>query len=244
MLQGIISWWTLATVCAFFIKGLCGFANTLIFQSILSFSENNVSISPVELVLGYPSNMLLAFHERKNIKWKTCLPVSLLIMVGCIPGILFLKNVDTRLIKLGFGVLVFLIGIEMLFRELKQNKMKPSKVLLVVVGILSGILCGLYGIGILLAAYMSRATDNPNELKANLSMVFLCENTIRIILYSITGIVTLGTLWAAIKLLPFMLIGLYSGIFCSRIIDSRKAKFMVIILLMLSGVLLVFNTIR
>ena len=30
-------YWILATLTAFFIKGLCGFANTLVFTSILSF---------------------------------------------------------------------------------------------------------------------------------------------------------------------------------------------------------------
>ena len=47
-----MAWFIAATLAAFFIKGLCGFANTLIFQSILSFSVNNADISPVELVPG------------------------------------------------------------------------------------------------------------------------------------------------------------------------------------------------
>ena len=58
--------WIIAAICAFFIKGLCGFANTLVFTSILSFGVNNASISPVELLLGYPGNLLLAWKERKN----------------------------------------------------------------------------------------------------------------------------------------------------------------------------------
>lgn len=64
--------WIIAAICAFFIKGLCGFANTLVFTSILSFGVNNASISPVELLLGYPGNLLLAWKERKKINWKIC----------------------------------------------------------------------------------------------------------------------------------------------------------------------------
>ena len=30
--------WIIAAICAFFIKGLCGFANTLVFTSILKYS--------------------------------------------------------------------------------------------------------------------------------------------------------------------------------------------------------------
>lgn len=55
--------WILATLIAFFIKGLCGFANTLIFTSILSFGSANVNISPVDLILGCPTNLIMV--------WKT-----------------------------------------------------------------------------------------------------------------------------------------------------------------------------
>ncbi len=44
--------WILATIVAFYIKGLCGFANTLVFTSILGFGTNNINISPIE-VDGY-----------------------------------------------------------------------------------------------------------------------------------------------------------------------------------------------
>ncbi len=30
-------WWIIATICAFFVKGLCGFANTLVFYDNLKF---------------------------------------------------------------------------------------------------------------------------------------------------------------------------------------------------------------
>ena len=88
-------WWILATLCAFYIKGLCGFANTLVFTSILSFTNSNRNISPVELFLGFPTNAILAFKERKNIHWRLCLPLAVLVILGNIPGILFLKNADT-----------------------------------------------------------------------------------------------------------------------------------------------------
>ena len=58
-------WWVVASLAAFFVKGLCGFANTLVFTGILSFGNNNISISPTELVLGYPTNIILAWRERK-----------------------------------------------------------------------------------------------------------------------------------------------------------------------------------
>ena len=175
-------WWVIAAVSAFFVKGLCGFANTLVFTTILSFGNNNVNISPVELILGYPSNAVLAWKERRSIKWSICVPLAILVIVGSIPGILFLKNADTTVIKIIFGFVIICIGTEMLLREIKAKKMKQSKLVLGIIGFLSGLLCGLYGIGALLGAYISRVTDDSHSFKANICVVFLAENTFRIIM--------------------------------------------------------------
>ena len=61
-------WWIVATLLAFFVKGLCGFANTLVFTSILSFGNSNINISPVDLMLTYPPNLIMAWKERRNIQ--------------------------------------------------------------------------------------------------------------------------------------------------------------------------------
>ena len=80
----------------------------------MSFGNNNRNISPAELLLGYPTNVIMAWKERRSIQWKICIPLSALVIAGSIPGIL------------------------------------------------SGLLCGLYGIGALLGAYVSRVTEDSH----------------------------------------------------------------------------------
>lgn len=232
--------WIIATLCAFFIKGLCGFANTLVFTSILSFGANNINISPVELVLGYPTNLILALKERKQISWWMCLPLAVLVILGSIPGVFVLKNVDTGIVKTIFGFIIILLGIEMLLREFHPKQMKQSMPMLILVGILSGLLCGLYGVGALLGAYLSRVTDNTHSFKANICVVFLVENTFRIVLYACTGILHLAILKKALILAPFMLIGLFGGMFAGNILNEKLIKRLVILLLIISGFALIF----
>lgn len=233
-------WWT-AAVCAFFIKGLCGFANTLVFTTILSFAADNARISPVELLLGYPSNLILMWKERRFIRWKLCLPLSALVTAGSIPGILFLKNTDAGVIKVIFGVVIFLLGLEMLLRELRQKKVRQSRAVLMIVGVLSGLLCGLYGVGALLGAYLSRVTEDSASFKANICVVFLVENTLRIFLYALWGILTVEILKQAVLLLPFMLAGLGLGMLGSRVLDEARVKKCVTVMLMLSGAALILR---
>lgn len=236
-------YWIVATVAAFFVKGLCGFANTLVFTSILSFGVSNANISPVELLLGFPTNVILAWKERKSIRWGICLPLALLVVIGTIPGALFLKNADSGSIKIVFGVIIVLIGLEMLLRSRNTAGLKQSKVVLVIIGILSGVLCGLYGVGALLGAYISRVTDDSHSFKANICTVFVIENILRIILYSVWGILTFDIFRQAVVLIPFMLIGLCAGMLSGKFLDEKIVRKLVILMLIISGAALIVTNI-
>lgn len=235
--------WIIATVVAYFIKGLCGFANTLVFTTILSFGTPNVNISPIDLLIGYPTNLILTWENRKKLDSKVYLPLIALVIIGSIPGVFMLKNVNTSIIKLIFGVVVIVLGLEMLLREYSKDSGKSSRILLAIIGVASGVLCGLFGVGALLAAYVSRVTDDSQSFKANISAVFIVDNTFRIILYSTLHILTLDTLKRGLILIPFVLIGLIAGMKCSSIMNKNLAKKITTLLLVISGISLVIKNI-
>lgn len=233
-------WWVAAAVCAYFVKGLCGFGNTLVFTTVLAFGHDNVNISPVDLLLGYPSNVYFAWRERKHINWRICLPLIALILLGNIPGMLFLKNADTRLIKIIFGIVTMLIGADMLLR--KGGEGKQSKWMLGAIGLLSGVLCGLYGVGALISAYISRVTKDTHAFKGNMCMVFTAENTFRLIVYACLGILTGDVALRALVLALPMVAAFFLGIGAGKRLDEAKAKRLVILMLIFSGAALVVNS--
>lgn len=235
--------WIIATVVAYFIKGLCGFANTLVFTTILSFGTPNVNISPIDLLIGYPTNLILTWENRKKLDSKVYLPLIALVIIGSIPGVFMLKNVNTSIIKLIFGVVVIVLCLEMLLREYSKDSGKSSRILLAIIGVASGVLCGLFGVGALLAAYVSRVTDDSQSFKANISAVFIVDNTFRIILYSTLHILTLDTLKRGLILIPFVLIGLIAGMKYSSIMNKNLAKKITALLLVISGISLVIKNI-
>ncbi len=234
-------WLIVATLCSSFVKGICGFADGLVFTTILSFSINNIDISPLELMIASPGNVIIAWKERKNLDWKVCLPIVTLVLLGDIPGIFLLKNVDARIIKVIFGVIIIGMAVEMLFREKAKKRGRQSGLGLTVIGLLSGILCGLYGIGALLAAYMDRVTEDSHSFKGNLCFVFSVECTFRIIVYSCVGILTWSVFSQAVLMIPVMLLGLALGIKSSSRFDEKFTKKLVMIILMLSGAALIVN---
>lgn len=235
-------WWIIATLIAFFVKGLCGFANTLVFTTILSFGQSNLAISPVELLLGYPTNAILAWKERRAIDWQVCIPLCIMVLAGCLPGAFLLKNMDAGIIKVCFGAVIVLIALEMLLRGGKGSTGKQSKWLMTAVGVLSGMLCGLFGVGALLGAYLSHVTDDTHAFKGNLCMVFFVENTFRVILYIASGIITLEAFTQAIWLAPVMLLSLWLGLRASRVMNEKAAKKVVLVMLLVSGLALIISS--
>lgn len=233
--------WIFATTVSYFIKGLCGFANTLVFTSILSFGVSNADISPIDLLLGCPSNLILTWKNRKNLDPKVYLPLAALVLAGSLPGAFLLKSVDAGALKLLFGVVVIAFGIEMLLRESGKKQTRSPKWVLAVIGVTAGVMCGLFGVGALLAVYVSRVTENGSSFKANISAVFIADNTFRIVLYSALGLLTPDTLKFAAMLIPFALLGLFLGIRCSDRMEEKLVKRVTSVLLVLSGISLILK---
>lgn len=231
----------IAILLAYIVKGVCGFANTLVFGSIMSFSDKTINITPIDLLVGMPANAVLTIKERKSLKLNVIVPLSLLVIAGIIPGVIFLKNGDVNVLKAVFGFAVVLIGVETLLRERQQKKMQRSKWVLAIIGIISGVLCGLFGVGAFLVAYISRTTENQSQFRGNICAVFLIENTFRLILYSINGIINKDIFLLSIKLIPVMLAGLFIGILISKFINEKAIKKIVVVMLMLTGVSLIIT---
>ncbi len=227
--------YAIAVILAYTVKGLTGFANTLVFSTIMSFSSVNIAnITPIELVLGTPSNIFIAVRERKGFRWRVVVPLASLMVIGCIPGALVLKFGNPALVKMLFGVGVTLVGLQTLLTD--RLNLKPNKIALCAIGIIAGVMCGMYGIGALLVAYVTKTTKTPEEFRANVCFVFILVDIFRTILYISTGIFTPDIFIMALKLAPFMIIGMTAGTILSKKLDAALVKKIIMIMLVLSGV--------
>jgi uncharacterized membrane protein YfcA len=230
-------WLAAGVFLSYIIKGMCGFANTLVFSSIMAFHVDNVDISPLDLVIGIPANLCQFWRNRRNIRKKEALLLASLVIAGIIPGALLLKSGDTHGIKLLFGGVVVALGLEMLVGEIRGcAPKKPHPAALLAVGIAAGLMVGLFGIGALLAVYVGRTAANSAEFKGTLAVVFLVDNATRLTLYTATGILNAQVLRLAVLCLPLMLAGLLLGMWLARYVNEHRAKLLVDGFLVLSGV--------
>lgn len=231
--------WIIAAFAAGFIKGLCGVGDAPVFSAIMSFAANNIDISPVSVVPSVVSNIIISWQNRKSLQTRIWVPTALLLIAGTIPGILLLKNVDTGTLKLVFGFFIILVGILMLYNELGTRKIKPSKWLLLTVGVLAGITSGLFGIGVLLVVYITLTTEDMSSFKGNICAIYAAENFVRLILYIIFGLYTRSVLTHVALILPFQFAGVFLGMRSAAFLDERRAKLIVMAVLILSGIMIV-----
>ncbi len=234
----------LAVFLSYFLKGITGFGNTLVMAPLFSFVVPNRITTPIDLLMSVPTNAYLAWRERKAIKPGIVIPLSLMLLAGVIPGTFLLKTGDDRLLKGFLGLVVIGIGIELLTRKAGRNaSRKGNPVLLAAVGILSGILAGLYGISAPLIAYISRTTENRSAFRANICCVFFIDNIFRLAYYMIAGILTKAILLKFLLLSPAVALGLYAGIKVDKRLREDTVKKAMVCLLIVSGAVLFINNV-
>lgn len=233
----------IATLFAYFIKAITGFGNTLVMNSLFSFVVSNRLTTPVDLIFSIPTNTYIVWRERRNLSMKVVIPLSFMLLAGIIPGTFLLKVGSDRILKSILGVVVVGMALEMLTRKPNKREIrKTNPISLIVIGILSGILAGLYGIGALLVAYISRTTDNKSEFRANICCVFLVDNIFRFFLYLFTGILNKEILLTALFLSPAVFIGILIGVKVDSKMKEETVKKSVIALLIISGMVLLLKS--
>ncbi len=228
--------WCLAVLIGYFVKGVAGIGNTLVVTSMMSYTRTNADITPVELLLCVPTNLTLAIANRKSIDWKLAFPPLLMVLAGDLLGVLLLANMDVVVMKIIFGVALILLGIEAILRDRRKGQSAPNPAAMTVLGVAAGVLCGMFGVGALLAAYFARVTRDDAAYKGSMCMIFAVENLFRVIAYGVTGLLTVSALRNTAILLPFMAAGLFLGMKCSGRLNVRVMKLVVNGLLIVSGI--------
>lgn len=235
----------IATLIAYFVKGITGFGNTLVMSPLFSFVVSNRITTPIDLILSIPTNAYIAWRNRKSISLRIVIPLSLMLLAGTIPGVFLLKVGNDWVLKAILGIVVIGMAIEMLTRKNTENNIKKrnNAALLVIIGVLAGIMAGLYGIGALLVAYINRTTDNRSEFRANICCVFLVDNVFRFILYLVTGILNKEIFYMSLWLFPAVILGMIIGIKVDARMKETEVKNTVIVLLIISGATLLLKSI-
>lgn len=228
------------TALAYVVKGVAGFGNTLVMNGLFSLTISNRLTSPADLLISLPANLYLTWRERSSLSWRVVVPLSLMLLAGMIPGVWLLKIGSDWVLKTVLGLAIIGLAVEMLTRKpAPPAKGQGQKVGLLLVGVVSGVLAGMFGIGALLAAYVGRTTDNQSAFRANLCLVFVVDNVVRTMAYLVTGLLNWEIVKFALFLAPAAALGLFVSVRWGKRLSVKAVKLTTCGMLILSGAVLV-----
>ena len=232
-------------VFSFTIKFLIGFGNPLISSPLLSMRMDNTLITPGTLLIDLPTNGYLAWKNRHAIQPRKIFFLLVGMICGIIPGTWLLRFSLPWILKTLLGVVVLYLGLEMATRHLRLAKEPGSdpKWVALAVAFVAGICAGLFGISMILVAYLQRNTKNYDEFKGSICFLFFGENTFRTILYAVSGLFTPQVLLFSAVSAAGAVTGLGLSTFLAPHIDDKKLYKFAIALFIFGGISIIVKSV-
>lgn len=220
---------------SFIIKGLVGFGDPLIFNPLLSVRMDNKHISPGMLPVSILLNAFIVYKSRDSIHPRRLLPICFWVVLGIVPGTLLLKYSSSWTLKVTLGVLIILLGLEMLTRK-DEATARPNAVFMAVMSFSSGVTAALFGINLLFLVYLERTTTDRDEFRGSVCLVFLVESVFRLISYLANGIITPFSLQISAISVPAALLGTWLGMQIDKKIDDSLIKKLIVYVFIIGGI--------
>lgn len=177
---------------------------------------------------------------RKNIAFKTALPMLAAAMVSIPIAVYFAAKVSAKIFEILLGAVLVLLSLYFLFFN-KKIKIKPTPINGVIAGALGGVLNGLFSTGgpPIVLYLTSVGADNVTYF-ATIQFYFSMTNIYATATRAINGLVT----WELVLYAAFGFVGCLIGDTIGKLVfdklDAKKLKTVIYIAMIISGVLMLF----
>lgn len=221
---------------------LLGFGAGLIAVGSLALLMPEVrDVVVILLLVNLPAELYVVGTSWRNVAWRSIVVIFLGIAVGIPLGAWLLDRAEpTALLTVLGGVLVAIGGV-FLAAPLRSSARVPSWLALPV-GVLSGVLTGLFGTGgpPLIFYYHLRGVDKTT-FRGTLMAIFLLMTFIRVPSYVAFGLVTGPRMWSAMAVFPAVVLGAWIGNRIHLNIEEATFRRLVSAALVLIGALLLIR---
>ncbi|MCF8070153.1 MAG: sulfite exporter TauE/SafE family protein [Desulfobacterales bacterium] len=223
-----------------FVQGLTGFGSALVAIPILTLFIDVKEAVPLTVLNGLVISLVLSLQLKKNIMWDKIFPLLAGIVPGILTGMTILKNVSSANIKFCLGIMLIAYGFYGLRYHIRQRK------LFRIWGCLAGFGSG--AIGAAFAAggppaiiYLTLTGRSKNEIKATLAFFFLINSIMTAAAHAAGGLTTRQVLYDFSVSFIFLLLGIYTGIWCYRKFKTEGYRKIVLLFLIITGILMIVH---
>ena len=227
--------------CAGLVQGLTGFGLAMVavpfFVTIFPLKET----VPIIIAL---SVCMAVFMLCNCVKYARIKKIWTLILASAIfapIGAYLLLFINPNYLKLSFGIVIIAFSILLICN--KSFPIKNEKLGYAVAGSLGGLLNGSISLGgPPVVLFLSNQGVDKDIFRANITVYFTVLNIVTLGTLLVNGIMNTMVIERALRFLPGMLIGLFTGMKLSTKLDERIFKRITLIILIISGVWMIINT--
>jgi hypothetical protein len=232
------------------IVGFSGFGFALITVPLLTILLDLKVVVPLELLLALVCVTILSARNMRFIKEPAVVYLFLGMMAGTVVGTWLLDNLEAGLLKKILGIAIILFAIHLYKRSGREREPRTREgigrivgaAIALFVGLLSGIAGGMFGTsGPPLVVYVDHFAKDKSAFRAQLVVLFMLNNAVRVALYAWHSLLTVPIAKFALWLLPAVMLGLFLGSKMHFQVSDKTFSKAIAVMLCISGLLLVIR---
>lgn len=196
------------------VQTVSGFGAAILMMAVIPFFFEILTAPALVSAVCAALAISVAFRFRKHIDIQNSIIPILAFLITSLSIIPVSKKWDLHVLTIVFGGFLILLAVYLFFFS-EKIKVRPDAKTALILGAVSGITSGLFGIGgPLMALYFSASTESKESYIANTQLLFATTNILNTIMRAINGIYTLD-------LIPLTVVGI-AGILCGKKIGLKK----------------------
>ncbi len=224
-----------------FTQGATGFGFGLVAMSVLPHVLDVREAVPLVSVFGLVLCLAMLWRYRSHVDPRKFLPLLAGEVVGTPLGALYLRSIEPQVVTGTLGAFLLVYGTASLVAERRRRDAAPHPRVGRRWGPLAGLLGGLIGGafntgGPPVIVYATARGWDAGAFKANLSVLFLFNTAVQLVLFAWWGLLTPRVLRLDLIGMPALLLGLGAGMWASSFLDAARFRRVVLALLVVLGV--------
>ncbi len=199
---------------------------------------------PFFILIGLPTELFISLKDRALLNYSNTWYIIVAMLPPLLLGSYLLKKATNVWMMMILGVVIIVLAVYHLFFEKRFCPSFVNKVWAPSFGAISGILGGLFCMGgPPLIFYFKCMKLDKYRFRVTLVSIFLVMTIMRILFYTGFGLFSKRIIFSSLSMLPFGLLGLFTGSKLHSTIPEKLFKKVTSIILLISGVLIIIKNV-
>ncbi len=225
------------------VNGLTGFGTAITAIGIWLYAIPPTVAASVAIICSVASQTQTLHLIWRSIRWDRLLPFVVPGVLGVPVGTFLLPHIDPRFFKLGVGSFLVVYSAYVLARRGEISSGLGGKTADGVAGFGGGVLGGLTGLSGVLPVVWTDIRGWTKEQRRSVVQTFnMTILSLALVSHALTGLLTRQVAFDALIALPATIAGAWLGAFIYRRLADRGYQRAVMVLLLVSGAGLIWNT--